>query len=710
MVLRQEAGVLTWKQLTEPQQQTVQAIVTSVRAMLEGAPPRPGRAEEAGFLPRIDGRRTNHVFLIDGARGSGKSSVLVTLLDAWAQAVRAGTGTSEQAAGVAHPSWPEALRPAVPARVIPLGLIDLQPLDPATNLLVHVVGQMLPLIETLEKQDLAGSRDESLEDVPREVPCRQAWRDFLDAAAAGGDEPLDRRRDALSLESYVAELEITERNRLQIAPAFRRLVDALWDGFQEWQERDDSQGPVFLLAIDDADLNPRKSAELLMLLRWLWHPRLAFVLTGDSALFLEMIEVQLGRAVEDSSSLHGRRLQDMAPAILDKVIPASQRFLLPGVRRHERRRALESALRLHGGERAALRAGPLLALLEGNGQQLDAVPDTLRKLANLAQRLMPAHTLAAQMGVLLRDAVHDQEDGTAAADSLLELAETKAGALTVDLGWKRELWALAATRTTTMGIAEGAAEAVRVTVEMTLGRATPRRGRVAAHADAGPVSPRYLGAILLALDAEEHDPQQVAVHGMQSILERDPLVAVMLEIPEIELGWELPLWNDMQRYRRALRVWLDAGPQRAAQMDEGVSWLAAVYLIAVLAAEGRNARVPEPGDVIDWAGLAALVAEVARTCRDAQSRTWALGTAPLLGAPESGLPVSIANAWTAAVERAMKAHELTATWLDKTRKLRAGRLFMAQGSEVRREDLVYDLAEIDSQHGGYRLSEILERS
>lgn len=698
--------MLTWHQLTQPQQQAVRAIVTSVREMLEDGPYVPGSEEEAAFLPRIDRRRTNHVFLIDGGRGSGKSSVLVTLLDAWAQAVRAGADVA--------PSWPDALRPAVPARVIPLGLVDLQPLDPDTNLLVHVVGQVLPLIETLEKRDLRGSRDALLDHLPGESPCRQAWRNFLDAAATGWDGTPARRRDALPLERHVAELEITERNRLQIAPAFRRLMDALWTSFQ--QERDELPGPVFVLAIDDADLNPRKSAELLMLLRWLWHPRLAFVLTGDSTLLLEMIEVQLGRAVEDRASLKRPRLQDLPPAILDKVIPVSQRFPLRGVHRHERRRALESALRLHGGEHAVERARPLLALLDGSGQQLDAVPDTLRKLATLAQQLVPAQTLAAQMGVLLRDVVTDQHDGQddgqengTAAVSLLELAETETGALAVNLGWKRELWTLAATRTTTMGVAGGAAEAARVAVEMTLGRATPRRGRGAVHDDAGPASPRYLGAILLALDAEERAPQQVIVHGMQSMLERDPLVAVMLETPEIELGWELPLWNDMQRYRRALRVWLGAGPQRAAQMDEGTSWLAAVYLAAVLAAEGLDAPVPAPGAAIEWARLAALVAEAARTCRDPQSRTWALGTAPLLGVPESGLPVTVANAWTAAIEQAMNERDLTATWLDKARKLRAGRLFMAQGPEARREDLEQDLAEIDDQHGGYRLSEMFER-
>lgn len=91
--------------------------------------------------------------------------------------------------------------------------------------------------------------------------------------------------------------EHTERERHDIAAAFRTFVDAAWSDYRRWPEsrlaRGDSKHPRFVVAIDDADMNPHKSAELIQLVRTLWHPRLAFVMTGDSGLFADMIEIDL---------------------------------------------------------------------------------------------------------------------------------------------------------------------------------------------------------------------------------------------------------------------------------------------------------------------------------------------------------------------------------------------------------------------------------
>ena len=69
------------------------------------------------FLPRVDVERLNHVVLIDGGRGSGKTAVLMTLLHVWARQV-------QRKKDVPAFDSDERLR-RLSARVVPIGLVDL---------------------------------------------------------------------------------------------------------------------------------------------------------------------------------------------------------------------------------------------------------------------------------------------------------------------------------------------------------------------------------------------------------------------------------------------------------------------------------------------------------------------------------------------------------------------------------------------------------
>ncbi|MFX8805482.1 hypothetical protein ABTM67_20120, partial [Acinetobacter baumannii] len=69
---------------------------------------------------------------------------------------------------------------------------------------------------------------------------------------------------------------------VELTRHFRRFVNGLTDDYA----RAFGQRPLFVIPIDDADMNPRRAVELVELLRNLWHPRVAFVLTGHSQLFL----------------------------------------------------------------------------------------------------------------------------------------------------------------------------------------------------------------------------------------------------------------------------------------------------------------------------------------------------------------------------------------------------------------------------------------
>jgi len=93
-VVRPEARPLYWKDLTEDQQRVVvqihQWIEDYIKSPLDKGV-RTGGNRSPFDYQEIHEHRTSNVILIDGGRGSGKTSVLVTALRLWRRAA-AGDG------------------------------------------------------------------------------------------------------------------------------------------------------------------------------------------------------------------------------------------------------------------------------------------------------------------------------------------------------------------------------------------------------------------------------------------------------------------------------------------------------------------------------------------------------------------------------------------------------------------------------------------
>ena len=285
------------------------------------------------FLPRIDERRESRVVLIDGPRGCGKTSLLVTLLDDWSRRVR------RRSFGVAADDPPG--HGASP--IVPVGLLELMPLPRSTNLLLYLGSALSRVIEAIEGGH--GGHGEPDGVAPwatvacPEPPSRQQWRAFVAAAAAGWDGNLPERGQRIDPETYAVELEETERKRLVVHERFSKLVDQLIVDLSRWLclpsiEHEGGlrpRSPVIVVAIDDADMNPERSKELLDLLRTLYHRRLVFLVTGDSRLFRDALWLDFRRALaaggagEEVLTYVGPEARRLAGETYDKAIPPVQR-------------------------------------------------------------------------------------------------------------------------------------------------------------------------------------------------------------------------------------------------------------------------------------------------------------------------------------------------------------------------------------------------
>jgi len=337
--LRSEAGVVAWGALTEEQREAGKQVHGLLREMAVSTEkvdkPKPS------FLPRLDKTRHNRVLLIDGGRGSGKTELLLTVLDFWRSYF-----LDEQPKGAPVYDDVDALHPDIKAsyslrgRVVPVGLLDLHPLPPSTNLLFHIIGRFERVVEWLEEDGKAEHQPAAWHfSGSSELDSRKTWQGLLKAAAAGWDGNVKERGARLDLEAYAMELEESERQRLNVVDTFAAFLDALVKDFPRRcnLNKPPMPMPLFVLAVDDADMDPSRSVELLETVRMLWHPRLAFVLTGHSELFVHTLaEHFLGElrqplkgsgvvASELVGLVENRPHLRLANDVYEKIIPTGHR-------------------------------------------------------------------------------------------------------------------------------------------------------------------------------------------------------------------------------------------------------------------------------------------------------------------------------------------------------------------------------------------------
>jgi hypothetical protein len=293
------------------------------------------------FLPRIEPLRDSRVILIDGDSGSGKTSVLLTLVEIWNRWLLPQQRGAE---------------PGSTVPIFPIGVVDLQPLTPSTNLILHLASTLRKVIETVEGEAFAGAL------IPPWHPMQQqeensataAWRDFLRSAAVASEDSVQQRRE-LDPEALALELEQVERERLDVTKAFSRLVEALVKDLAQWRRIPGSQLPFLILSIDDAALNPDFSVPLLNLLRRLYHPRLAYLLTGNSELFVTMLRTHFFgallrpiRGISSRTDLPQLQHQSdwLAQQVYDRLVPDLQRCRIEPLALKKRLQELKGILQL----------------------------------------------------------------------------------------------------------------------------------------------------------------------------------------------------------------------------------------------------------------------------------------------------------------------------------------------------------------------------
>jgi hypothetical protein len=263
--------------------------------------------EDAPFA-RPDASRSPRVLLIDGGRGTGKSSLMLTLLDRLsahrpnaskgakarrdadeaAYATKKNADTPEEEKRVEEARSRSIYSEGVAKRVLCMPPLDFDPMPPSVPIVAWLLESLRGLVEAVHNNRLESCV--SLASLQRgervERDLRRGWSELIDAAVAAWENGPDSGQT-------FAQRTDADRRRLETLTGFgKKLHNALNELFAAIEGSASTcvgAGGVVLIPIDDADMQVRRSPELLHALRLLYHPRLVFILTANWKLLEETL-------------------------------------------------------------------------------------------------------------------------------------------------------------------------------------------------------------------------------------------------------------------------------------------------------------------------------------------------------------------------------------------------------------------------------------
>lgn len=614
---------------------------------------------------RIDEKRASNVVVIDGPRGAGKTSLMLTLVELWRrslahekldEALAPGEIDLEEIAPTSsdpNTTEREAIEP-VRGKIIPIRVLDLAPLPRSTSLITWVAAQLREFIDLLDERTAPAFSDVSTHaavpwepDWDKELPSRRAWADLTASAAWGWDDNIQARKGTLDPDAYAEELQQSERARVGIVERWRTLIGAIVKDAAERHPNRISEEARIVIPIDDVDMNPLRTTDLLDFVRTFWDPQLVFMLSGDSDLILAALKRYHTKSMgadDDTaagSTLHDMAAHDMAAQSYDKVVPLAQRFRISPLEPTERVELLREQL-----------PSDLKELLRRDRWAAEALPPTLRALHDMRQTLSGQRTKSEVIGTLWSTALAQEAPSAEVRKQIaqhVDLGQDGMPAIELDVDAPAERLGEFRIRNSK----EQSHHRTHLVLEVASGlRPFEPEG----------LSGRMRGALLLAADLAANDPDaawsqiSIAGHGYKFPAVRARILASLAsqtdgvkrahDLLRKGVRWPLPDWPAPADFARFAEEWRKVIPDILRGRDG--SPVAVEFLLWIWRVQ-QEPSVPNlppptiPTTLRDAITFIQSGSGATMTPRQHAYVDWAGARAPLLATPESGLNWSAAG-------------------------------------------------------------------
>ncbi|MBU1898792.1 KAP family NTPase [Myxococcota bacterium] len=299
-----------------PEQVTIlNSIYHHVENMIDDAGSRNWREGDNGngAWASPEPKRTHRTLFLNGTRGIGKTSILLTALRSWNWHRISLQNSNKHNLNEDNKNNILSKFHEQGRSVLALPLLDFDQLSPKISSISWIILSFKNLVEraTTMRSDLDKDRSNLL----------NRWQNFFKSTlTVWSPEPLSK---SSSVDDYILDLQDACNGLFGIYGTWYDLIDNLIEKLHK--NGDLSKNGVILVSIDDLDLNPGFILELLLAQRILWHPKLIFILSGDEERLKKSLEKELSKREESESSL----LINLSTDIYDKFISRYYRISLP---------------------------------------------------------------------------------------------------------------------------------------------------------------------------------------------------------------------------------------------------------------------------------------------------------------------------------------------------------------------------------------------
>ena len=749
-----DTSPLTLEQLSDDELITILSIEhqLTVRQTRDSA----NGTNEKPYLAPVQVRRPQ-VLLLDGARGTGKTSLLLTMAHWWnihdgCHVERPDRHEARYKARVKRIGALLPFKPActTPTHIHPLRILDFDPLPPKMPLLAGIIQAWQPLADKYDELSRLPMRC----DDERET-LRDRWDKLFRVAtvgwsavpAAGGllERVLDRQEQ-------IIEWQRLGQRWNEFVTKVIECGKCLSDPHKLCGE------PVFVIMIDDVDLQVERIRELLPALRSLYHPNVAFLVAAHWEHLVDTLKSdflgrqnRLANLLVDSDILtvakHDRWAGTLALAAATKVFPLKNRWQLTRLTLHELLKFPNYGDGADKPENGSVTSGPTMSMMLNQWPRTpgeSGLGDDLREMAGPHDdpyEIPPFITYRDAHQIF--DSASMQGDGRAKATEAVRLLISAPGSDAVKLEKATEAGRLLIAPESDAVKLEKAKESEPIVEYRGVGelaalfppdyveetsassgtvlsarpgfiyRKQPFSDAISMHGYVG-TEVDFAAAMLAVTLQDGH--YGVAVPGLQWNV-RLALVWTRVEVSDtnsfhkLAFQWrfhkhphpfELLKWS--REWLEFVRTFQESPEQRLERI--AYAWI--FYQLVWLETEMND--VPSPVDTEDlekhWGPLLALIPPVAEDgkpkwweTQEWQTRTWQTQTLPLLARPEIGLAPAVQNGLLQFVSgnNDQKDRDERRRWLrDQRRRLVTDAVIAAAGANGHRADNAEDAKQVEA--------------
>lgn len=340
LIIRKESVPRSWSELDASQKDAFSKLLAMIELYLKYANKSIKKTQD---YPALRFNYDSNILFLDGDRGTGKSTVLFSLLYASIDKDNQFFNSLEEKdKNDLYHKVHTTLSTLKTNSLIWLDPLDLELLPDPANLYAAL---MVRIEEVFKREGL--NKDDGLfpfESALFPSQSEHPWNTFsqlMRSVSIAWSTNLESRKSS-DPDTYSEEVLKTERSRLKLKNfdlALQGLADVL-------AKKSGGQKPLFILPVDDADLNPLRALDIFQLIRMISSPHILFLVAGRyenlDKLFKLKYASDFSKQLPNSwlSDEHQDFIRDLstntAYAALKKLIPKGNQFVnLTGLKYEE---------------------------------------------------------------------------------------------------------------------------------------------------------------------------------------------------------------------------------------------------------------------------------------------------------------------------------------------------------------------------------------